>query len=95
MLNAILNRTTAPPHPRIQTSGVIHTVMAAKEQRSFVDFRPEEFSVEDYNAMRVGVQKLNFLVCYCSVFDECWMSDDSKPRPSRVKECPVVKNMFQ
>lgn len=95
MLNAMLNRTTVPPHPRMQTSDVVHTVMAAKELTSFVDFKPGEFSAEDYDAIRVGVQKLTFLACYCSFFDECWMADTSKPRPSSVKECPTSLDTFQ
>ena len=94
MLNAMLNRTTTPPHPRMQTSGVVNTVLAAKEQLTFIDFKPEEFSSEDYAAISGGVEKLEFLVCYCSVFDECWMADTSKRRPSKVRECPVSKDVF-
>ena len=89
MLNAMLNRTTVPFHPRIQTSSVVHSVLTAKEVESFVDFKPEEFSPEDYAAITVGVRKLIFLACYCSVFDECRMADTSKTRPSRVQACPV------
>jgi hypothetical protein len=94
MLNAMLGRTTAAPHPRIQTATITHSVMAAREMQTFVEFKPEEFSVEDYNAMRMGVQKLNFRTCYCSVFDECWMADASKPRPAKVKACPVSQSGF-
>lgn len=94
MLNAILNRTTVPLHPRIQTSNVTHSVLAAREILSFVDFKPEAFSAEDYEALRVGVEKLNFRACYCSAFDECWMVETAKPRPAKVKECPVVASAF-
>jgi hypothetical protein len=94
MLNAMLNRTTVPPLPRIQTSDVLNSVLAAREQMSFVDFKIEEFSIEDYDAIRVGVQKLNFRGCYCSVFDECWMTDTSKTRPAKVKECPASASTF-
>jgi hypothetical protein len=94
LLNAMLNRTTAPPHPRIQTANVTHSVLAAREQISFVDFKAGDYRAEDYDAIRAGVEKLNFLVCYCSVFDECWMADASKPRAERVKECPVLTSTF-
>ena len=94
MVNALLKRATVPLHPRIQTSGVVNTVLAAKELTTFVDFKPEEFSPEDYAAISVGVQKLRFVACYCSVFDECWMADTSKTRPSPVKQCPVSQNVF-
>jgi len=94
MLNAILNRTTVPLHPRIQTSNVTHSVLAAREIVPFVDFKSEAFSAEDYEALRVGVEKLNFHACYCSAFDECWVADTSQPRPVRVKECPVSASSF-
>jgi hypothetical protein len=95
MLNAMLNRASAPLHPRVQTSEVVHSVLAAKEQMPFVAFNPQEFSAEDYSAIRAGVQQLQFLACYCSVFDECWMTDTSKTRPSKVKQCPASHNPFQ
>jgi hypothetical protein len=94
VLNAMLGRTTVPPRPRIQTSTITHAVMAARETISFIDFKPEAYSAEDYEAMRLGVGKINFRTCYCSVFDECWMADTSKPRPAKVKECPVAVSAF-
>ena len=27
--------------------------------------------------------------CYCSVLDECWVTDFTRVRPVRVKECPA------
>jgi len=94
VLNAMLGRTTVPPRPRILTSTITHAVMAARETISFIDFKPEAYSAEDYEAMRLGVGKINFRTCYCSVFDECWMADTSKPRPAKVKECPVAASAF-
>jgi hypothetical protein len=94
MLNAMLKRTTVPMHPRIQIANVTHSVLAARELISFVDFKPEAFSAEDYEAMRAGMEKLNFLTCYCSAFDECWMAGTGKPRPLSVKQCPVSASSF-
>jgi hypothetical protein len=98
MLNAILKRTTAPPHPRIISSSVVHSVLAAKELISFVEFSPQEFSAEDYATIGAGVQALRFVACYCSVFDECWVVDTQdarKIRPPKVKECPSSQNAFE
>jgi hypothetical protein len=33
---------------------------------------------------------VNIAVCYCSVFDDCWVRTDSGRRPAPVKECPVA-----
>lgn len=93
-LNAMLGRATVPPHPAVQTSSITHSVLAAKETVTFVDFKPEEYSAEDYGAMRAGVPKLIFRTCYCSVFDECWLADTSKARPAKVQECPASSSDF-
>ena len=89
MLNAILGRATVPPHARILLSTVVHGVLAAKERISFVDVKPEDLSAEDYATIEVALPKLNFLACYCSVFDECWIADSRGSQPSKVKQCPA------
>jgi hypothetical protein len=94
LLNAMLGRTTAPPHPAIQTSSITNTVLAAKETITFVDFKPGEYSAEDYETIRKTVQKPDFRTCYCSVFEECWMADTSKPRPVKVRQCPAANSRF-
>jgi hypothetical protein len=94
LLNAMLGRTTSPPHPAIQSSTITHVVLAARDTITFVDFKPEEFNDQDYEAMRVGVQKVDFRACYCSVFDECWIADTTRPRPRKVKQCPVATSTF-
>jgi hypothetical protein len=94
MVNALLNRTTDPHHPAILESGIAHSVLAARERRSFVDFLPRNLSAEDYASIDVGRQKLSFLACYCSVFDECWMVDSRKTQPSKVKMCPASSTSF-
>ena len=33
---------------------------------------------------------VNIAVCYCSVFDDCWVRTDSGRRPAPVKECPIA-----
>jgi len=89
LLNAMLNRTTVPSHPRRLTSDVVHTVLAAKEQMTFIDFSPvQDYSAEDYAAIDTGFHKLTVVACYCSVFTECWVVDTSKTRPEKVGSCP-------
>lgn len=45
-------------------------------------------------ASMVGRQMLNdarvrIRVCYCSLYQECWMSDSSDREPTPLKACPV------
>jgi hypothetical protein len=94
MLNALLGRTTVSPHPRIIISSVAHGVLAAKERISFFDVKPEDLSAQDYAAIDAGLQKLDLLACYCSVFDECWLTGSHKSQPAKVKQCPASQNAF-
>jgi hypothetical protein len=32
--------------------------------------------------------EINLSVCFCSVFDECWVRTDEDRRPIAVKQCP-------
>lgn len=33
---------------------------------------------------------VNVSICYCSVFEECWVRTDEDRRPTPVKQCPVA-----
>lgn len=95
LLNAMLKRITVSPNPRIMDSGVVHNVLSAKEQMTFVDFHSEDYGPEDYAAIRAGLRKVGSRTCYCSVFDECWLADTRNQRPVKVKACPVPEVPFQ
>lgn len=34
---------------------------------------------------------VNISICYCSVFDDCWIRTDEDRRPIAVKQCPIAK----
>ena len=38
--------------------------------------------------------ELRFRACYCSVFDECWMSDLATVSPQRVEHCAATPDTF-
>ena len=33
--------------------------------------------------------RINTSICYCSVFNDCWLRTDDNRRPSAVKQCPM------
>ncbi len=35
------------------------------------------------------LKELVFRICYCSVFDECFLTDFNALHPARVDKCPV------
>ncbi|HEY7643310.1 MAG TPA: hypothetical protein VH814_26515 [Steroidobacteraceae bacterium] len=38
--------------------------------------------------------ELKFRACYCSVFDECWVSDLVTVSPQPVEQCPATEDSF-
>lgn len=50
----------------------------------------ENKAVVDRLQTALASNAVNIAVCYCSVFDDCWVRTDSGRRPTAVKECPVA-----
>jgi hypothetical protein len=80
--------------PAFETSTLMGSVLRAGEVRKIIAF-PED---EQHNALkgylRLSLRDVQWKVCYCSVFDECWMSDLATLRPDSVQACPVPKTPF-
>jgi hypothetical protein len=51
---------------------------------------PENQSVIDYVKAGFASDLVNIAVCYCSVFDDCWVRTDQDRRPVAVKQCPIA-----
>jgi hypothetical protein len=43
----------------------------------------------------VSSDHVNISVCYCSVFDECWIRTDQDRRPVPVKQCPIASTPYR
>jgi hypothetical protein len=85
-------------HPEVagvETSGLMGTVLRAGEVRRIVTF-PEDAEHESLTRnLRVSLSDISWKVCYCSVFDECWLSDLQTMHPPTVKECPAPEVPFR
>jgi hypothetical protein len=46
---------------------------------------------DTFNTLRF---ELRFHACYCSVFDECWVSDLTTVSPQPVEHCAVSSDSF-
>jgi hypothetical protein len=83
----------AHPKLNLSTSTVRNEVLPARETISFIGLlksnaAPEIWDIANTERMNVSVR-----VCYCSVFDECWMYDSRRPRPARVNECKATQEI--
>ena len=65
-------------------------VLRAGESRRFLGFALKEDNVEMWKQFdRVRFSELSYRVCYCSVFDECWVTHLTNLQAQPVKQCPV------
>jgi hypothetical protein len=76
----------------IESSGLMGTVLRAGEVRPIVEF-PEDAQHEGIR-LRISLNDIVWKACYCSVFDECWVSNLRTLRPESVQQCPVPKVPF-
>ena len=91
LLAACCTDASAPvlPKPQIYSSGDMRGQMlqAGKSARLFSWAEaPDDPRWARLQALR---PKIDSRVCYCSVFDECYVHDSRRSEPDRIQACPV------
>lgn len=72
-----------------RTAPIVGMVMHAGGQRQFLILDPTPATESMWKTFdEVRYQELSYRACYCSVFDECWISDLTKLHAQPVKACP-------
>ena len=81
------------PRPNLSLGTTVPIVMRAGTDTLLVGMRREgnEALWDKLNKERF---RLRFRACYCSVFDECWVSDLATVSPQSVEHCPATKDSF-
>lgn len=64
-------------------------VLRPGEEMMFALLEPEGTSAETYERFDTERRELEIGVCYCSVFDDCWVDDWRRPEPRPVAQCPA------
>lgn len=83
------------PPGQVSSSHVAHNVIRAGEERSFLAYElaPQNAAIwKKFDQVRQT--ELQYRICYCSVFDECWIDTfdfTGDKGPSRVDMCPIPK----
>ncbi len=70
--------------PMVMRAGDSHLIVAMKREG-------QEALWDKFNTLRF---ELRFRACYCSVFDECWVSDLTTVSPQPVEHCAVSPDSF-
>ena len=94
LLRLCCNRGQDPAAPRVETSGLMGSVLRAGEIRRMLEFPEDAPHAALTDRLSVSLNDIQWKVCYCSVFDECWVSDLETMHPQSVKECPTPKVPF-
>ena len=68
-------------------SVVGNEVLPARDEIDFLTFSAASNKPDVWEALNKRRFDVRVRVCYCSVFDECWVRDSSAPRPSPIKQC--------
>jgi hypothetical protein len=84
----------SPAEPGVETSGLMGSVLRAGELRKVIEFPEDTSHAGLTNRLTVSLHDIEWKACYCSVFDECWVSDLETMHPQSVKDCPPAKVPF-
>jgi len=88
-----INQSPVEDSP-LATSEVAGTVLRAGDNVSIVRYVLTTDNTPTWQALRSQRMKISYRVCYCSVFNECWLtelrelSDRQNLNPPSVKMCP-------
>jgi hypothetical protein len=77
------------------TENYIVGILAAKDRLNFLAVRERPGNAALWKTFR-AMHTLSFQVCYCSVLDDCWMTDlESTTTPTPVKSCPPRADSYR
>lgn len=88
-----LQKWSAAAKPQFRLSVTLPMVLRAGDSTLIVGMKREgqEELWDKLNTLRF---ELSFRACYCSVFDECWVSNLSTVSPQPVEHCAVSPDTF-
>ena len=70
-------------------SGVNGEVIQPGDEFAFVTIDPEGVSPENYARIEEARMRVRTQICYCSVFDDCWIEDSQATKVEQVALCPA------
>lgn len=80
----------SPEETGLTTGGITGIVIRAGETHTFLTL-PRAGNEAVWRKLDRARREAKFRACYCSVFDECWISSLRDLEPKRVDKCPSVQ----
>lgn len=79
----------------VYTSGIQGRVLRAGEEITFLRWHHAVQREPVWSALdKARFGRIEIRACYCSVFDECWISRSETPDPLPVAQCPALPVPF-
>jgi hypothetical protein len=96
LIHAILGPAEADVQIPFGESAFVGDVLASKETAIVMSLQGGKIAPADLEKLAAGTANMGFRTCYCSVFNECWVSDRTRgiSPPALVKTCPTPKTPF-
>ena len=69
-------------------------VMRAGDAETFLSLKLEDANADIWHRLDIARLQLKMRACYCSVFDECWVTDLETTSAKPVGSCPSAKVSF-
>jgi hypothetical protein len=70
------------------------TVWRPGEEAVVIEVRRDKSAGDIPDRLSQSLLKIGFRACYCSVFDECWLSTLRSTTPARVRRCEAPQHPF-
>ncbi|HZO21156.1 MAG TPA: hypothetical protein VFB37_01545 [Steroidobacteraceae bacterium] len=89
------DRAAPMPHGTVSLGAVAPLVLRPGDSQTFLTLDRSEANAEIWQRLNAARIQIKMRACYCSVFDECWVSDLQHTNAQRAKSCPAVKVPFE
>jgi hypothetical protein len=85
---------TTRPEGIMSIGNAAPNILRAGEHEDFFAWSPGPGTSDFFEKLNVERAKITVRTCYCSVFDECWVTSGLAIRADRVRSCPVPATPF-
>ena len=97
-VNSILQLLARQASGRITLSvgigSMLGEVLRPGENVMFAQLDPQKVPADTWSRFDEERLKLKVRICYCSVFEDCWIADSGNDRATPVKQCPADWHQF-
>lgn len=73
---------------------IVGAVLSPGDDLMFAELYPDKVPPDVWEKFEAERLKLKVRVCYCSVFDDCWIAEGGSGEPKPVKSCPIDWTQF-